>query len=216
MLRTVLDATFTLAILAAYWFRRDVTSLWFMMVLAALVATNRLWGPPAARVARRYVDTPFRQALALLVAAYAAIDFGIPYVPPLLGINSAPVPNTVVLQYLITVSVGILLWVSDNEERWREFKKPIHDVMVLPERRITRNALFVIVPLLVAFIAFDRASPDVSAPPSFRVHELVECGCCQVCVEIALPAKGYQRPIERGSLSAHILALGSVPRIAYL
>ena len=114
------------------------------------------------------LNTPFRQALALLVGAYVLIDFGIPYLPPLLGIDSAPVPNTVVFQYLMTVGVGILLWVSDNEERWGEFKKPIHEVLVLPERRIARNALLVIVPLLVAFIAFDRASPDVSAPPSFR------------------------------------------------
>ena len=119
----------------------------------------------------KYLNSPFRQAVAILAVSYLLIDFGIPYIPPLIGIDSAPVPNTVVLQYLLTVLVGILLWVSDSEERWSEFKKPIHEVLVRPERRIARGALLVAVPVLVAFIAYDRVRPDVSAPPSFRaVH----------------------------------------------
>jgi len=116
----------------------------------------------------RFLKTPFRQSLAILAASYVLVAFGIPYLPPLIGISSAPVPNTVVLQYMLTVMVGILLWVSDNERRWKEFKRPIHEVLVRPEKRIARGALMVAVPLLVAFVAYDRARPDVSAPPAFR------------------------------------------------
>ena len=112
--------------------------------------------------------TPFRQAIAILALAYALIEFGIPYIPPLLGFVSAPIPNTVVLQYLLTVAVGILLWVSDNEQRWADFKKPIHEVLVRPDRKVARGVLLVAVPLLMAFVAYGRARPDMSAPPSFR------------------------------------------------
>ena len=117
---------------------------------------------------RRYLNTPFRQAVAILVVAYVLVDFGIPWVPPLLGIPSAPVPNTVMMQYMLTVIVGILRWVSDSEQRWSEFKRPIRDVLVRPEKRVARGALMVAVPVLVAFVAYDRVRPDVSAPPVFR------------------------------------------------
>ena len=115
-----------------------------------------------------WLRTPFRQALAILAVAYALIEFGIPNIPPLFGVESAPIPNTVVLQYLLTVAVGILLWVSDNEQRWTAFKKPIHEVLVRPDRKVARGALLVAVPILMAFIAYGRARPDMSAPPSFR------------------------------------------------
>ena len=72
---------------------------------------------------------PFRQAIVILAVAYALIEFGIPYIPPLFGVASAKIPNTVVLQYLLTVTVAILIWVSDNERRWTAFKKPIHEVL---------------------------------------------------------------------------------------
>ena len=115
-----------------------------------------------------FLSTPFRQAVAILGVAYLLIEFGIPNIPPLFGVASAPVPNTVVLQYLLTVAVGILLWVSDNENRWTEFKRPIHDVLVRPDRKMARRALLVVVPVLVAFVAYERALPNMSAPPSCR------------------------------------------------
>lgn len=112
--------------------------------------------------------TPFGQAVAVLVLAYVLIEFGIAYVPPLVGIRSAPVPGSVVFQYMLTVLVGVLLWVSDSEERWREFKRPIHRTLVDPNRRILRGALLVALPVLVAFATWNQIKPALSAPPSFR------------------------------------------------
>ena len=100
--------------------------------------------------------------------AYLLLDFGITYIPEMFGITSAPIPNSVLLQYLITVSVGILLWVSDNDKRWAEFKEPMHRVMVDPDRKRTRNTLMVLVPILVAFFTLNQVLPSVAAPPSLR------------------------------------------------
>ena len=173
------------------------------LLVTAVVATRNLWMRIVGPVLARWLNTPFRQAVAILGFAYVVVDFGILYLPPLLGFPSAPVPNTVVLQYMLTVAVGILLWVSDSDTRWAEFKKPIHEVMVRPDRRVTRNALLVIVPVLVAFIAYDRSLPDMSPPPSFRaIHPAPPPTISFQGATIVLD--GLENPLRsRGSLEDH-------------
>jgi mono/diheme cytochrome c family protein len=117
---------------------------------------------------RGYLRHPFWQAILLLVLAYLLFEFGIAYVPALFGIRSAPVPDSVLLQYMITVLVGILIYVSDNEERWRKFKEPIVAALVAPEKRRLRIALLVVVPLLAGWLTYDRVRPSVAAPIQLR------------------------------------------------
>lgn len=120
---------------------------------------------------RHYLRHPFWQAVGLMVSAYVVFDFGVAYLPPLFGIASAPVPNSVLIQYMLTVLVGVLIYVSDNEERWRQFKEPIVATLVQPERRGLRAALLVVLPALVGFVTFDQVRPKVSAPAALRsVH----------------------------------------------
>ncbi len=109
----------------------------------------------------KYLRHPLGQSVAVLVSVYLLIKFGIAAV-------SAPVPASVLLQYMVTVMVGLLLWVSDNEERWAKFKQPMHRVMVDPEQKVARAVLLLATPLLVAFVTFDRVRPSVAAPVSFR------------------------------------------------
>jgi len=111
---------------------------------------------------------PLWQLVVVLAVAWIVIRFGVPYVPPLFGVHSAPVPASVELQYMVTVIVGMLLYVSANEERWVAFRAPIHELMVRPERRVPRTALLVLVPLLVGWITYGRVRPRVSAPASLR------------------------------------------------
>ena len=174
--------------------------------MGALRAIFRLLGAPFRTISSligRFLNTPFRQATALLVFAYLLIEIGIPFIPPLLGLASAPVPNTVVLEYLVIAVVGILLWVSDNEERWSEFKQPIHDVLVRPDRRVARGFLFVIVPALVAAQTYLSARPDMSAPPSFRaIHPAPPSAITFQGEQIVLD--GLENPLRStGSLEEH-------------
>lgn len=103
---------------------------------------------------------PFWQAALLLVVAYLII-LGI-------GWASAPVPRSVMLQYLLTALVGVLVYVSDNEERWRRFKQPIRNTLVRPERRTLRAGLMVAVPLAVGWLTYQQVRPAVSAPAALR------------------------------------------------
>lgn len=117
---------------------------------------------------RRYLRHPFWQAVLVLVLAYLIFKFGVAYLPPVLGVKSAPVPGSVVMQYMATVLVAILLYVSTDEGRWGEFKAPMQAVLTDPDKRRLRTALLAIVPLLIGVLTFLQVRPTVAAPPSLR------------------------------------------------
>jgi mono/diheme cytochrome c family protein len=120
---------------------------------------------------KAYLRHPFWQAVLAFALSYILIKWGIPYIPPLFGFSSAPVPSSVILQYMLTILLGILLWVSDNERRWKEFKEPIRNLLVLPERKLARRIMLVALPVLVAFATYDTVRPKVTAPAGLRsVH----------------------------------------------
>ncbi len=117
---------------------------------------------------KKYLSHPFWQAAIVLAVSYVAIRWGLAYLPGLVGITSAPVPASVVLQYTLIVLVGILVWVSDNEARWKQFKEPIHALLVQPDKKVVRAALLVAIPVLVGFATFNNVRPTIAAPASLR------------------------------------------------
>ena len=111
---------------------------------------------------------PFWQAVGILAIAYVLIVWGIPWLPRIAGMQSAPVPGSVVLQYMVTVLVGVLIWVSDSDERWNRFQEPIRATMVDADKRWLRLGLLVAIPILVGFLTFRQVRQTVAAPPSLR------------------------------------------------
>jgi len=89
------------------------------------------------------------------------------WVVPLLP-GSAIVPKSVVLQYMVTVLVGVLIYVSDNEERWRRFKEPIQAVLIEPRLKLVRAAVVAAVTALVGLVAYGQVKTTVAAPPNLR------------------------------------------------
>jgi mono/diheme cytochrome c family protein len=116
----------------------------------------------------RFLRHPLGQFFIVLVVAYIVFDFGVWLLPDVLGMRSAPVPNSVLLQYMTTVAVAALLYFSASDRRWREFKQPITDTMVNPRRRSLLVALLIALPLAVGLLAFMAVRPTVSAPPALR------------------------------------------------
>ena len=116
----------------------------------------------------RWLRHPMGQSAVILVVAYLLFEFGIAYVPPLLGIESAPVPDSVLLQYMLTVLAGVLIFVSDSESRWREFRRPLRAVLVDDDKRLVRASLLVAIPVLVGLVAFLQVRPTVAAPSGLR------------------------------------------------
>ena len=106
---------------------------------------------------------PFWQAVAILVIAFGVIEVGIPLLP-----GSAVVPASVVLQYMLTVLVGVLIYVSDNEARWTQFREPLRAVLVEQRLKPVRWSLLTVVPALVAWVTYGQVATRVEAPPSLR------------------------------------------------
>jgi len=111
---------------------------------------------------------PFWQAVALLLGSYLLFKFGIPYLPGLVGMKSAPIPNSVLFQYVVTALVGILLYVSDNEARWTKFKEPIHAALVEADKSAIRAGLLVVLPLLVGFVTYRQMRPSLEGGAQLR------------------------------------------------
>jgi mono/diheme cytochrome c family protein len=112
---------------------------------------------------RRYTEHPFWQAVGILVLAFLVIEFLIPAFP-----GSAIVPKSVALQYMLTVLVGVLIYVSGNEDRWTQFKEPINSLLIEPRLRILRGGVLAVVTLLIGWITLAQARTTVSAPPNLR------------------------------------------------
>lgn len=153
---------------------------------------------------RDAVRHPFWQAMILLVAAYLIFKFGVAYVPPLLGVASAPVPRSVLVQYMLIALVGILIHVSSSDERWRLFKQPMQATLVDDDKRWLRTGLLVFLPLLVGFLTYDATRPRVEAPIQLRsIHpappgQLTFRGATMTLAGLENPLRG------RGSMAEHV------------
>lgn len=151
----------------------------------------------------RFLGHPFWQAILLTVGAYAVFTIGIAYVPPAVGLQSAPVPQSVVIEYMFIALLGILAYVSYNERRWQLFKEPIHATLVDPNKRAVRATLLVLTPLLVGLATFNSTRPRVSAPIQLRSIHPAPPG--QITFRgKTIPLTRLENPLRKsGSLDEH-------------
>lgn len=153
---------------------------------------------------RELLGHPFWQAILLLVATYALFTLGIAYIPPLIGVPSAPVPSSVVVEYMFIAIVGILIYVSADEARWSRFKEPITETMVRDDRRRVRVALLVAIPALVGFATYQQTRPQVNAPIQLRaIHPAPPSSITFRGKTMQLT--GLENPLRKsGSLEEHL------------
>ena len=160
--------------------------------------------PPGRSRVRETLRHPFWQALIVLVASYLLVRFGIAYIPPLLGVHSAPVPRSVVLQYMLTILAGVLIYVSADEARWRRFREPMHATLVDDDKRWLRTGLLVAVPLLVGWATFEQTRPKVGAPIELRSIHPAPPGQITFRGQ-TIQLTGLENPLRtRGSMAEHL------------
>ena len=154
--------------------------------------------------ARNALRHPFWQSLVVLVVAYALFTLGVAYLPPLFGVRSAPVPQSVVLQYMAIVIVGVLIHVSSDEGRWRRFKEPLHAALVDRDKRWVRVALLVAAPLLLGYATYAQARPRVDAPIQLRSIHPAPPG--QITFRgKTIQLAGLENPLRtRGAMAEHL------------
>jgi len=109
---------------------------------------------------------PFVHFLLLMLFAWLFYTQGI-------AILSKPIPGSLVNQYMgITLGV-VLLYMASDETRWTAFKDPITKTLIgaSPIFSWSRNLIFVLLPISVAFATYNGLKPKVEPPPPFRtVH----------------------------------------------
>ena len=153
---------------------------------------------------RSFVSHPLGQAAIVLVVAWLLVAYGLAWLPPLVGMKSAPVPRSVVFQYLAIVLVGVLVYVSSDDRRWGEFRAPLHATLVDRDKRWIRGALLVVVPLLLGAFAWSEARPRIDAPVQLRSIHPAPPGQISVRGK-SMTLATLENPLRtRGEMAAHL------------
>ena len=79
-----------------------------------------------------------------------------------------PIPTSLVQMYMFFVTVMSLLWITSTEEGMKGLVGPIKALIEDPSKRILRNIVFLIVPLLGAGITYAQLRPTYEAPVELR------------------------------------------------
>lgn len=150
---------------------------------------------------------PFWQAVTLLIGSYVVFEFGIAYVPPQFGAKSAPIPASVLWQYMLTALVGILIYVSNNETRWRRFKEPVRAALVDRDKKWIRTGALLLVPLTVGSVTYRAVRPQVETGAQLRsIHPAPPATITFRGKTMTLA--GLENPLRRSDDAAAQLAVG--------
>jgi len=81
-----------------------------------------------------------------------------------------PVPWTLFITYMMLWSIGTFLYISQDPETFREFRKPIAKTIV-GEYKLARIVIFTLLPVLVGFGTYKAIYPTFQEPVELRtVH----------------------------------------------
>ncbi|WP_419161959.1 c-type cytochrome [Candidatus Palauibacter sp.] len=153
---------------------------------------------------RRFLAHPFWQGAIVVVGSYVVLKYVIGYVLPVIGVASAPVPSSVILEYMLIVLVGTLLYMSADEERWRNFRAPIRAAMVDRHRKTLRGILMVAFPAMAGWLAYQNVKPSYAAPATLRsIHPAPPN---QITFRgVSMELTGLENPLRaEGSMEEHL------------
>ncbi len=101
------------------------------------------------------------QAVLILIASYLIFRYGI----------HPPIPSSLMGMYMITAIIAVWLYVSSSEEAWQDFLHPILATLRAEGwfTKTVRALLFLLIPALVGYVTFARATTTVQEPATLRV-----------------------------------------------
>ncbi|WP_426417635.1 c-type cytochrome [Aestuariirhabdus sp. LZHN29] len=102
--------------------------------------------------------SPFWQALLLWVGCGLALEFA---VYPLM-------PRSLLIQYMVILAVGLLLYYSADDQRWQAFLAPLRALVVSPRLGWLRVLLLVVIPLGGGALTYVVLQPTHQAPLELR------------------------------------------------
>ena len=97
----------------------------------------------------------------VFVATYLVLRFAV----------RPPIPNSVLAMYMFFIGVALLLYVSSDDDRFADFKRPLISLLIMPEKKRQRLALAVVLPLFAAYLGYVGARVEAAPPAQQRtVH----------------------------------------------
>ncbi len=100
------------------------------------------------------------QAIIVILVVFLILDY-----PALM------LPKTLLIQYMVIIVAGVLLYFSFDEERWTDFKAPILAVLRKPKLAVLRWFFLLVIPGIMAYTAYTMVKPSFDAPVELRqVH----------------------------------------------
>ncbi len=102
--------------------------------------------------------TAFWQAVLVVIAAWLVFRFAFPPV----------MPKTLMIQFMTITVVGVLLYFSFEDARWKEFQAPVLAVLRSPGQWPARWFLLIGIPALAAFVTWDNTRPSLDPPVELR------------------------------------------------
>ena len=79
-----------------------------------------------------------------------------------------PIPSSLLTMYMFFVVVATLLVTTATEESAKEMSAPIKALVEDPGKKTIRNIVFVLVPLLAAWMTYSKLAPSFEAPVELR------------------------------------------------
>ncbi len=97
----------------------------------------------------------FSRAMLLVAVCYVGLAYGI----------RPPLPASIVYLYMGLIIIGILSQIGIEDEKLKEFTRPIRELLVDEDKARRRLVVFTLLPLVVAFAVFSNTSVS-SVPPA--------------------------------------------------
>ena len=103
----------------------------------------------------------FSKAVILLAVCYVGLAYGV----------RPPLPAVILYLYMGLIFVGILSQIGVENEKLREFVRPIRELLVDDDKTRRRMVVFTLLPVAVAAIVFSNTSVSSDPPAELRtVH----------------------------------------------
>ncbi len=100
----------------------------------------------------------FWQAVIVLVGAWLLFGWAF---PPFM-------PRSMMVAYMIIVTIGVMLYYSSEERRWSEFKAPIVSTLRDDRKWLLRWALLLVIPLIAGYVVYGAIKPSSEKPLELR------------------------------------------------
>ena len=104
----------------------------------------------------------FTKCLIIFVALWFFLRFFIG------GVWSVPLPASVIGMYLGLILLAILVHVSVEDDRFREFLRPVKETLADDSRRTRRTVLFALIPVVMLVFTFSKVATKADPPAALR------------------------------------------------